>query len=102
MARPARALSTTNEVKTEPRRRANGRANEHRDGLNSLIAVRERVNVIWQRGALILSSLALAAFVFSLSACASSGDDVSTVRPPAADATASVSSAATPFYVDFR
>jgi hypothetical protein len=48
------------------------------------------------------SRLALAAFVFALSACASSGSDISTVHPPAADATASASLATTPFYVDFR
>jgi hypothetical protein len=44
----------------------------------------------------------LAAFVLTLSACVSSGNDVSTVQPPAADATTSASSATTPFYVDFR
>ena len=48
------------------------------------------------------SRLALAAFVFTLSACASSGNDFSTVHPPAVDATASASFATTPFYVDFR
>jgi hypothetical protein len=86
MARPEKALSTTDEVKTELGQPA--------------IAVRERVGVIWERGALLLSRLALAAFVITLSACASSGDV--TVHPPAADATTSASSAATPFYVDFR
>jgi hypothetical protein len=48
------------------------------------------------------SRLALAALMFTLSACASSGNDISTVHPPAADATTSASFAATPFYVDFR
>ena len=48
------------------------------------------------------SRLALAACVFILSACGSSGNDFSTVHPPAADATTSASFAATPFYVDFR
>ena len=48
------------------------------------------------------SRLALAAFVFTLSACASSGNDFSTVHPPAAGATTSASFATTPFYVDFR
>jgi hypothetical protein len=48
------------------------------------------------------SRLALTAFVFTLSACASPGNDASTVHPPAADATASTSVATTPFYVDFR
>ena len=48
------------------------------------------------------SRLALAAFVFTLSACGSSGNDLSTVPPPAADATTSASFATTPFYVDFR
>ncbi len=45
--------------------------------------------------------LVLAAFVLTLSACAAPGNDVSTVHPPAA-VTTSASSAATPFYVDFR
>ena len=44
--------------------------------------------------------LRLAALVFALSACASSGDVSSTTHPP--DATISASFAATPFYVDFR
>ena len=48
------------------------------------------------------SRLALAAFVFTLSACASSGNDFSTVHPPTADATTSTSFASAPFYVDFR
>ena len=48
------------------------------------------------------SRLALAAFVFTLSACGSSGNDLSTVPPPAADATTSASFATMPFYVDFR
>ena len=48
------------------------------------------------------SRLALVAFLFILSACASSGNDFSTVRPSAADATTSTSFATTPFYVDFR
>jgi hypothetical protein len=48
------------------------------------------------------SRWALAAFLFTLSACASPGNDVSTVHPPTVDATASASFAATPFYVDFR
>jgi hypothetical protein len=100
MGRRVKVLSTTDEVKSEVGPRADGRANEQRDGLNSLIAFRERVNLIWERGALMLSRLAVAAFVFSLSACASSGD--STVHPPAADTTTSASFAGTPFYVDFR
>jgi hypothetical protein len=48
------------------------------------------------------SRFALAAFVFTSSACASSVNDFSTVHPPAVDATASASFATTPFYVDFR
>jgi hypothetical protein len=44
----------------------------------------------------------LAVFVFTLSACVSSGNDVSTVLPPAADATTYSSSETAPFYVDFR
>ena len=68
------------------------------------------------------SRLALAALVFTLSACGSSGNDLSTVHPPAADATTSAppgndlstvpppaadattsaSFATMPFYVDFR
>jgi hypothetical protein len=48
------------------------------------------------------SRLALAALVFTLSACAPSGNDFSTAHPPAVDATASASFATTPFYVDFR
>ena len=48
------------------------------------------------------SRLALAAFVFTLSACGSSGNDLSTVPPPAADPTTSASFATMPFYVDFR
>jgi hypothetical protein len=48
------------------------------------------------------SRLALAAFVFTLAACASSGNDFSTVHPPTADATTSTSFASAPFYVDFR
>ena len=48
------------------------------------------------------SRLALAAFVFILSACASSGNDFSTMHPSAANSTTSTSFANTPFYVDFR
>jgi transposase len=40
MARPVKVLSTTNEVKAEPRRRANGRANEHRERLRAGIILR--------------------------------------------------------------
>jgi hypothetical protein len=47
-----------------------------------------------------LSRLALAAFVCTLSACAASGD--STAPPPAVTATTAASATATPFYVDFR
>jgi len=44
----------------------------------------------------------MAAFVLTLSACAPSGNNLSTVHPPAGDATTSASVATTPFYVDFR
>ena len=40
MARPVKVLSTTNEVKAEPRRRANGRANEHRERFRAGIILR--------------------------------------------------------------
>jgi len=47
------------------------------------------------------SRFALAAFGFTLWACASSANDFSTVHPPAVHATASASFATTP-YVDFQ
>src|ERR1700692_3850540 len=40
MARPVKVLSTTNEVKAELRRRANGRANEHRERFRAGIILR--------------------------------------------------------------
>lgn len=48
------------------------------------------------------SRLVLVAIMCALSACTSSGGDVSAVHPPAAATTTSTSFAATPFYVDFR
>jgi hypothetical protein len=84
-------------------------------GLNLVIAVREHANVLSGRadfrtndsvstGALMIGSRwALAAFVLTLSGCASSGNDISIAHSSwAADPATSTSFAATPFYVDFR
>jgi hypothetical protein len=49
-----------------------------------------------------VSKSILVAFVFALSACAASGNNVSTELSLAAGATTSTSFDTTPFYVDFR